>query len=146
MASKEAEPKPQDGIGRDKGVGRHAEHPKEERYGMLESIVSNGAALLPENRRERPSGGGSMTADLLDGFRPMDRPGRTRAMRGRYQRMVDGFYASGTPCIGRCYDDMADAKKVYSGLAHAARKSGHPVKACKAGAYVYLVRTEDSDG
>lgn len=91
-------------------------------------------------------GGGSMTMDLLEGFEPMEGPPSVKVRKGRYQKMVDEFYASDVPCIGRSYDDPKDAKRVYQSLGQAARKSGHPVKACKAGAYVYLVREEDLDG
>lgn len=82
----------------------------------------------------------------LEGFEPMEWPPPKAVRRGLYQRMVEEFDASGVPCIGRSYDDPKDAKRVYQSLGCAARKSGHPVKACKAGIYVYLVREEVLDG
>lgn len=71
------------------------------------------------------------------GFAPCEKP---MGASGRYEKVLEAFWAGDDECIGCEFDDLKKAKTAQAAISAVARKKFSGIKCRREGATVYVVK------
>lgn len=71
------------------------------------------------------------------GFAPCEKP---MGASGRYEKILEAFWAGDDECIGCEFDDLKKAKTAQAAISAVARKKFDGIKCRREGATVYVVK------